>query len=135
MVKKGELSTLKAWLIVLASLADDAVLLVVIILAVRFFHVKITWPVILVTGLAVVIFFFIIHKAVVPSLRRRKMTGAEGMIGLTGKVSQALKPQGIIKVEDEYWKAKSVDGDIGKDEDVEVVGISGLVLEVKRKKS
>jgi membrane-bound ClpP family serine protease len=134
MVNKGELSTLKAWLIVLASLLDDAVLLVLIFLALRFFHVKITWPIILVAGLAVVIFFIIMHKAVVPSLRRRQMTGAAGMIGLTGKVTQALKPQGVVKIKDEYWQAKSIDDDVDIGEDVEVVEISGLVLEVKRKK-
>jgi membrane-bound ClpP family serine protease len=133
-VDKGELSNLKAWLIVLASLLDDAALLVLIFLALRFFHVKITWPIILVAGLAVVIFFVIMHRAVVPALRRRRMTGAEGMIGVTGKVTQALQPQGVIKIKDEYWQAKSIDGDIGIDEDVEVVEINGLILEVKRKK-
>jgi membrane-bound serine protease (ClpP class) len=131
---KGELSAFKAWLIVLASLIDDAVLLVLIFLALRFFHVKITWPIILVAGLAVVIFFVIMHKAVVPALRRRQMTGAEGMIGVTGKVTQALKPQGVIKIKDEYWKAISVDDNIGIGEDVEVVGINGLILDVKRKR-
>jgi len=133
MNERDKISALKAWLLVLASLIDDAALLVLVFLALRFFHVKITWPIILATGLAVVIFFIIMHKAVVPAIRRRKMTGAEGMIGLTGKVTQALKPQGVIKVNDEYWKAKSVDDDVDADEDVEVVGINGLVLEVKRK--
>ena len=135
MVNKGGLSGLKAWLIVLASLLDDAAMLVLIFLALRFFHVKIIWPIILVAGLAVVIFFVIMHKAVVPALRRRQMTGTAGMIGVTGKVTQALKPQGVIKINGEYWKAKSIDDDIDIGEDVEVVGINGLVLEVKRKKS
>jgi membrane-bound ClpP family serine protease len=133
MNNRGELSAFKAWLIVLASLLDEAVLLVLIFLALRYFHVKITWPIILTAGLAVVIFFVIMHKAVVPAIRRRKTTGAEGMIGLTGKVTQVLKPQGVIKIKDEYWQAKSINGDIGIDEDVEVVEIHGLMLEVKRK--
>ena len=133
MVKKDELSTLKAWLLVLASLLDEAVFLVLIFLALRYFHVNITWPVILAAGLAVVVFFFIIHKAVIPSLRRRKTTGAEGMIGLTGEVTQALRPEGVIKINGEYWKAKSADGNIDIDEEVGVVGINGLTLEVKRK--
>jgi membrane-bound ClpP family serine protease len=131
---RGEISTLKAWLLVLASLLDEAILLVLIILALRYFHIQITWPIILVAWLAVIIFFIIIHKAVVPSMRRRKVTGADGMIGLTGEVSQPLRPQGVIKVKGEYWKAKSVDGDVGIGDDVEVVGIKGLILEVKRKK-
>jgi membrane-bound serine protease (ClpP class) len=134
MKDRGEISAFKAWLIVLASLLDDAALLVLIFLGLRFYHVKITWPIILAAALAVVIFFVIMHKAVVPAIRRRKVTGAEGMIGMTGKVTRALKPQGAVKIKDEYWEAKSINGDIGINEDVEVVEINGLILEVKRKK-
>jgi membrane-bound ClpP family serine protease len=66
---------------------------------------------------------------------RRRVTGAEGMIGLTGTVTQTLQPRGTVKINDEYWKAKSLEGKIGKGEEVEVVGISELVLEVKRRVS
>lgn len=135
MNKKGEISALKAWLIVLASLLDDAAVLVLIFLGLRFFHVEITWPIILVVALAIVIFFFIMHRAVVPSLRRGKLTSAEGMIGLTGEVMEPLKPEGTVKIKGEYWKARSVEGDIGVGDAVEVTGIDGLNLEVKRKES
>jgi membrane-bound serine protease (ClpP class) len=133
MTKKGETSALKAWLIVMASLIDDAIVLALIFLGLWFFHVKITWTLILVIALVMVAFVFIMHKAVVPSLRRRKVTGTEGMIGMVGKVTEPLSPVGTVKVKDEYWKARSVEGDIGIDEDVEVVGITGLTLKVKRK--
>jgi membrane-bound ClpP family serine protease len=131
---RHEISTLKAWLLVLASLLDEAILLALIFLALRLFHVDITWPIILVVVLVIIVYFFIIHKAVIPSLKSRKTTGAEGMIGLIGTVTRALKPEGVIQVNGEYWQTKSIDGDINKDEDVEVVGINGLILEVKRKK-
>ena len=39
----------------------------------------------------------------------------------------------MIKIKDEYWKARSPESNIGVGEEVEVVGISRLVLEVKRK--
>jgi membrane-bound ClpP family serine protease len=133
MNKKGEISALKAWLIVVASLLDDAAVLVLIFLGLRFFHVEITWPIILVVALVVVVFFFIMHRAVVPSLRRRKVTSAEGMIGLTGEVMEPLKPEGTVKIKGEYWKARSVEGDIGAGDAVEVMGIDGLNLEVRRK--
>ncbi len=133
MNKKGEISVLKAWLIVVASLLDDAAVLVLIFLGLRFFHVEITWPIILVVALAIVTFFFIMHKAVVPSLRRRKVTSAEGMIGLTGEVMEPLKPEGIVKIKGEYWKARSVEGDIGVSDTIEVTGIDGLNLGVRRK--
>jgi membrane-bound serine protease (ClpP class) len=134
MKNKGEISALKARLLVLASFIDDAAFLALIFLVLRLFHVTITWPVILLTVLAVVAYFVIINKAVVPALRRRNITGSEGMIGQTGRVTRPLAPEGVIKIKDEYWDAKSVDDDIGIDGDVEVVGINGLILTVKRKK-
>jgi membrane-bound serine protease (ClpP class) len=133
MANKDEISNRKAWLMVLASLLDDAALLVLLFLALWYFHVKITWEIILAVVLVVAIFFVIMHRAVVPALRRRKVTGAEGMIGQTGLVTQTLRPQGTIKIKDEYWEAISPEGDIPAGGKVEVVGINGLVLEVKRK--
>lgn len=135
MNRKGEISTLKAWLIVLASLIDDAAVLALIFLGLWFFHVKITWAIILAVALVVIAFFIIMHKAVVPSLRRKKVTGAEGMVGLKGEVTQPLKPKGVVKIKGEYWKARSVEGEIGVGEDVEVLAINGLDLEVRRKVS
>ena len=133
MSNSGKISTLKAWLLVLVSLVDEAILLVLIFLGLKFFHVAITWPLILVVALVVIVYFFIIHKAVVPAIRRRNAAGADGMIGLVGEVTQALNSQGVIKINGEYWHALSLDGDIGVGEEVDVVGINGLVLEVKRK--
>ena len=133
MTKKSETSVMKAWLIVLVSLLDDAAVLALIFLGLWFFHVKITWTIILVIGLVIVAFVFIMHKAVIPSLLRKKVTGTEGMMGMVGKVTEPLEPEGTVKVMDEYWKAKSVDGNIGISEEVEVVRIEGLNLEVKRK--
>jgi len=129
------MSALKAWLIVLASLLDDAAVLTLIFLGLWFFHIEITWAIILVVALVIVAFFIIMHKAVVPSLRRRKVTGAEGMIGLTGKVIESLKPEGTIEIKGEYWNAKSVEGEIRAGETVEVLEIDGLMLKVRRKTS
>ena len=63
MNKKGEISALKAWLMVLASLIDDAAVLVLIFLGLWFFHVKITWPLILVIAVVMVAFVFIMHQS------------------------------------------------------------------------
>ena len=102
--------TLKAWLMVLASLIDDAAVLVLIFLGLWYFHVKITWPLILLIAVVMAAFVFIMHQAVIPSLRRRKVTGAEGMIGAIGIVTETLKPVGTVKIKDEYWQAKSIEG-------------------------
>jgi membrane-bound serine protease (ClpP class) len=75
------------------------------------------------------------HQAVIPSLRRRKVTGSEGMIGMIGRVTESCHPKGTVKIKDEYWQAKSVEGDIDVGEDIEVVGIDRLILEIRRKAS
>jgi membrane-bound ClpP family serine protease len=130
---KGEVSRLKGWLIVLASLLDDIAITVLIFLGLWFFHVRITWTIVLIVVLVMVAFVFIMHRAIIPSLRRRKVTGGEGMIGMVGTVTEPCRPKGTIKIKDEYWKAVSTGGDIGVGEVIEVVGIHGLNLEVRKK--
>lgn len=135
MAKKGEPSTIKAWLIVLIALLDDVAALVLIFLVLWYFRVEIPLSAMIVIGLVLGTSIFVLHRAVIPSLRRRRVTGAEGMIGLVGEVVKSLKPDGVIKVGGEYWQAKSLDGDIETGEDVEILGIDRLNLEVKRKVS
>jgi len=135
MSNRNEMSARKAWLIVAVSFLDDVAVLALIFLGLWFFDVPITWTVILIVALVMVLFVFIMHKAVVPSLRRKRVTGAEGMIGMTGVVTEPCRPKGTIKIHDEYWKAVSVEGDIAISEEIEVVGIDRLVLQVKRKAS
>jgi membrane-bound serine protease (ClpP class) len=78
-------------------------------------------------------FVFIMHKAVVPAIMRRGVTGAEGMVGMIGKVTEPLKPKGTVKIKDEYWNARSAAGNIDAGESVEVVDIEGLNLKVRKK--
>ena len=135
MDKKSDSSSLKAWLIVLIALLDDVVALALVFVVLWFFRVKVPLSVIIVIGLVLGTFIFIVHRAIVPSLRRRKVTGAEGMVGLMGEVVKSLKPDGVIRVGGEYWQAKSLEGDIEAGEDVEVIDIDRLSLEVRRKAS
>jgi membrane-bound serine protease (ClpP class) len=124
-------SKTKAWFIVLLALLDDIAVLAIIALILWIFNVELSIPAIVILVLVLGTFIFVIHRAVIPAIRRRKISGAEGMIGATGKVTQPLKPKGIVKIEDEYWNAVSSTGDI--ELGVEVVGIKGLNLEVRQK--
>jgi len=45
---------------------------------------------------------------------------------------EPLTPVGAVMVKGEYWRAESVDDNIGADENVEIVRLEGLVLKVKR---
>ena len=133
MTKKGESSGMKAWLIVLIVLLDDIAILALLFILLWVFDVDIPLYLLIIIGLVAGTFIFFVNRAIVPSLRRKKIAGKEGMIGLTGEVAQALKPKGVIKVADEYWKAKSLSGDIDIGQEVEIIDIDGLMLEVKHK--
>lgn len=79
------------------------------------------------------ILVFIIHVAVISSFHKRTVTGSEGMVGAQGRVVELLNPVGAIFVAGERWRAISVDNTIDVDENVEIVGVEGLTLRVKRK--
>ena len=124
---------IKSWLLVLVLLLDDAAALVLVLLVLRFLGIGLPLSLKIVIVLILGTLIFIIHKAVIPALRRRKIAGSEGMIGLGGEVIEPLTPVGVITVMGEYWKAKSVDEDIAAGEEVEILGVNGLTLAVRLK--
>jgi len=63
--------------------------------------------------------------------RRKVTTGKEGIIGEEGKTISDLKPEGMVLVHGEYWKAKSKSGFIEKNKRIKVVDIKGLLLLVE----
>ncbi len=125
--------TVTDWLKVLVLLLDEAAVLVLVIVVISFFDIKIPLPVTITLLILVGIIVLILHRAVIPSFHWRKVTGSEGMIGAEGKVVKPLKPRGAIMVKGERWKAISTSGDIEVGADVEIIGIEGLTLTVKRK--
>ena len=131
--RKSILVAIKDWGKILILLLDEAVVISAIFLILRVLGVKIPVPIIIGGGVIIGIFVFIIHVVVIPSFHRKQVTGREGMIGKQGRVVEPLNPVGTITVKGEYWKAKSVDDGIEADENVEIVGLEGLTLMVKRK--
>ncbi len=125
--------TIKDWFIILVLLLDDIAALVLVLLVLRFLRIKIPLPIAIIAALLLGTLAFIIHKIIIPSFHKKKITGSEGMIGLAGEVVEPLASVGVIKVKGEYWKAKSVDENIVAGENVEILGINGLTLEVRRK--
>ncbi len=125
--------TIKGWLLILVLLLDDVAALVLVFLVLWAFGIKIPLWAIVVIALLLGTFAFIAHRVIIPSFRRKKVTGSEGMIGLEGEVIEPLSPVGVIRVEGEYWKAKSIDEDVAAGEEVEILGLDRLTLKVKRK--
>ncbi len=135
MDRKGGHGSLKSWLILSVALLDDIAVLGFIFLILYFLGVKIPVPALIVIILLIAVGVFFLHRALVRVLRKRLVTGAEGMIGAYGKAVETLDPSGMVDIKGEYWKAFSPHAKIEKGHDVEVVGINGLTLEVKEKDS
>ena len=118
---------LAVWVLAL----DDIAALVLVFAILWFLGIEIPLAATIVIGLVGGTAIFFIHRAIVAALHRKKTTGAEGMIGLRGKVIEPLRPAGVIKVGGEYWTAKATGTNIGPGEEVEVMAVNGLVLTVK----
>ena len=119
------------WFKILVLLLDEAVVLVVIFAVLHFIGLRIPLVPMIILGLIIAVLVFIIHVKVIPSFHWKQVTGREGMIGLHGKVVRPLAPVGTVFINGENWKAKTSGASIEVNEDVEVVGIEGLVLKVK----
>ena len=113
--------TIKDWLTILILLLDDVAALVVVLLVLRLLGIKIPLAVTIVVALLLGGIVFVIHKAVIPVLHKKKITGSEEMIGRQGMVVKKLAPAGVIRIGGEYWKSKSVGEDIAVGEEVEDV--------------
>lgn len=124
--------TLKDWLIFLVLLLDEAVAVGLALLVLWAFDISIPIWTAVVLALALGGIAFVFHRSVIPSFHRKRVAGAEGMVGLKGQVIEPLQPLGVVRVEGEYWKAESENGDVPAGMTVEVSGVKGLVLKVKQ---
>jgi len=125
--------SIKDWVIILVVLLDEVIVVALVFLVLWLLGIEIPLPVTITVALLLGALVFIMHKAVIPTLHKKKITGSEGMIGLTGIVIEPLTPMGVIRVSGESWKAKSVGDNIAVDEEVEVLELDGLTLKVSRK--
>ena len=66
------------------------------------------------------------------TLRKQVPVGLPSMVGSTGKVTDKLSPEGMVRIKSEFWGAISLEGDIDIGEDVTVVSEDGLKLTVRR---
>ena len=124
-------SNIKDWLKVLVLLLDEVAAVALVFLILWWLEIEIPLPITIVVALALGALIFVIHKAVIPTFHKKQITGSEGMIGMKGEVIRPLTPKGVVRVGDEFWKARSSGEDIETGEEVEVVGVEGLTLKVR----
>ena len=79
------------------------------------------------------VIFTLILRLAIRARRSKVTTGGSGMIGLTGRATTAIAPEGKIFVRGELWRARS-QMSIAPGESVRVTGMDGLTLEVDAEK-
>ena len=94
--------------------------------------VRVSWPVLLVVAIVALLFFVVVVRKIALAMRRPHSTGLSSLIGAKGVVRSPLEPLGQVKVNGELWRAKAEEGELLKDEPIEVVDIEGLTLVVRR---
>jgi membrane-bound serine protease (ClpP class) len=72
----------------------------------------------------------IIIKLIWRILINPPLTGKESLIGKTGVVYSDLDPQGVVRIENEFWKGEA-DEPLRKGQIVVVKQVDGLLLRVK----
>ncbi len=76
-------------------------------------------------------FFVIVAGLAFRAYRSKPRSGTEGLMGEIGVVKEKIDPEGLVFVHGEYWRAQS-DEPIEVDERIEVTGMRGLVLKVRK---
>jgi membrane-bound serine protease (ClpP class) len=84
------------------------------------------------TGLVLVVFVVTTATAIIRMRRGGGPVGAAALVGQTATVRSYLNPDGFIFVRGERWKAVAEDAPIHEGERVEVTGVKGLTLSVRR---
>jgi membrane-bound serine protease (ClpP class) len=94
-------------------------------------ELKVSLGVIIPAVLATAAFFVVALGLGLRAQMKKATTGEKGIIGERGEVIKSLSPEGQVSVHGEIWKAVSSEK-IRKGEKVEVVGVEGLVLRVRK---
>jgi len=120
------------WAIRSISLASDQIIAG---FAMAFIHLVVgfrlpLWLVVLVFAVLVVKDVFVMWPCIAVS-RLWPTTGKEGMIGKIGRAASPLDPSGIVKVENEIWRARVEAGAVSEGDAVEILGVEGLTLRVR----
>jgi membrane-bound serine protease (ClpP class) len=89
------------------------------------------WSVLVPTAGALAGFGALVVFAIGRTLRRPQTAGVGEMLGMVGRAATALGPEGTVFVRGEYWRARATEP-VAAEERVEIVGVSGLELTVRR---
>jgi membrane-bound serine protease (ClpP class) len=89
------------------------------------------WSVLVPAVAALALFAGIAVWAIGSGLGRPQVAGVHELVGMVGRATSALEPEGSVFVRGEYWNARA-DQPIAAGERVEITAVEGLRLRVRR---
>ncbi len=119
---------IKAFLLLL----DEILIAGIIIFVFWKLGVQIPFWVYIVIGVACAALYWFLRRLLLDQ-RKKSPLGHDAMIGLTGECITELKPEGLIRVQGEIWKAVSNCSVIPEGAEVVIEKLQGLTLIVKTK--
>ena len=126
MIKK---INLKLIFTIIVSLADEAIILVIILLVLS--QLGIEMPVWFIITLSLL--FFLITLIVYRALRKNPQLGFENMIGHSGLAVSRIARKGTVKIRGELWQAVTNGENIEEGTEIVFIEQTGLKLTVNKK--
>ena len=120
---------------VMATLAEEIAIVLVVFLVLPRFGVRIPLPGLIGMMAGLAVWAVITYRLASRALEKKPMAGLSTMVGSRGKVVSPLDPKGLVKIGEERWEATSGDKPIDIGEEVIVVEQNGLKLVVRRSTS
>ncbi len=118
-------------LAVVSTILEEAALAVIVLVGLPELGINLHLAVLIVLMIAWAAIAILIYRAGSRALKKQPLAGLGTMVGSRGRVIEPLKPNGLIKVGNELWRAKSIDTDIDDGKEVVVVGQDRKILTVR----
>lgn len=128
----GGQGVLKRALKLIALLADEIVVAVVLLAVLPSAGLDVPFPVVgLVLGILLIKDVLIAPYVLKGGLEKKPQTGAEALIGREAVVVEDLSPEGLVKLDGELWRAECITGTMKRGERVRVADVKGTKLLVE----
>ena len=123
------------WLKIILLFLPETIIVAVVLVIIWYFEIRVPlWA--MVTGIVLFgIIAYLTTRAIMYSFNLKQTTGREAMIGMRAEVIETLRPEGLIRVEGELWRARANgEEEIPAGEIVEILNVEALVLEASRRR-
>jgi membrane-bound serine protease (ClpP class) len=108
-------------LAVISIILEEAALAVIVLVGLPQLDIKLPIFVLVILMLAWAIIAVLVYRAGSRALQSEVVKGFETMTGSHGKVVEALKPSGMVRIKGELWLATAEEGQIAEGEEVVVI--------------